>query len=179
MSFLTVTNIVGTFVADAVQMKMTGTNATVGGMTCLIKTSPVGDSVGDGIPDWWRALYFGGSGTTTNSLSCAACDADNSGLNNLAKYLAGINPTNPLSVFQIDSVGVVNNNTLLQFYANSNRTYSVLYRDSVQTGSWSILTNIPALPPGQDQEMTVQDPAVTNGVPQRFYRLVAPAVPVY
>ena len=31
------------------------------------------DSVGDGIPDWWRAQYFGGNGTTTNALSCATC----------------------------------------------------------------------------------------------------------
>jgi len=38
---------------------------------------------------------------------------------------------------------------------------------------------IPALPAGQAQEMTVQDPAVTNGVPSRIYRLVAPAKPLY
>ncbi len=33
------------------------------------------DSVGDGIPDLWRAQYFGGYGTTTNALSTATGDA--------------------------------------------------------------------------------------------------------
>ena len=48
------------------------------------------DSVGDGIPDWWRAQYFGGNGTTTNGQSCATCDADGTGQNNLFKYVAGL-----------------------------------------------------------------------------------------
>jgi hypothetical protein len=57
-----------------------------------------GDSVGDGIPDWWRALYFGGSGTTTNSLSCASCDPDGDAVSNLLEYLRGTDPTNSASV---------------------------------------------------------------------------------
>ncbi len=58
------------------------------------------DTVGDGIPDWWRQQYFGGSGATTNVPgSCATCDADGTGQNNLFKYLAGLDPTNPASVF--------------------------------------------------------------------------------
>ncbi len=47
------------------------------------------DSVGDGIPDQWRAQYFGGDGTTTNADSCAACTSANPrahGLTNLQVY---------------------------------------------------------------------------------------------
>jgi len=55
------------------------------------------DHVGDGIPDWWRRQYFGGAGTTTNSQSCAACDIEPDGLNNLQEYLAGTDPTNAAS----------------------------------------------------------------------------------
>ncbi len=47
------------------------------------------DSVGDGIPDAWRQAYFLGDGTTTNSQSCATCDPDHDGFNNLQEYLAG------------------------------------------------------------------------------------------
>lgn len=49
------------------------------------------DSVGDGIPDWWRVMYFGT--TSTNDQSCASCDADNSFWSNLADYENGVNPT--------------------------------------------------------------------------------------
>jgi outer membrane lipoprotein-sorting protein len=52
------------------------------------------DSVGDGIPDWWRRHYFGGSGTTTDSTSCASCDPDGDGSPNLQEYQQGTNPTN-------------------------------------------------------------------------------------
>ena len=47
------------------------------------------DSVGDGITDAWRAAYFGGDGTTTNSQSCATCDPDGDGMSNLQEYPRG------------------------------------------------------------------------------------------
>ena len=56
-----------------------------------------GDSVGDGIPDAWRRQFFGGTGTTTNSLSCAACDPDGDGVSNLDEYRRGTSPTNAQS----------------------------------------------------------------------------------
>jgi alpha-galactosidase len=61
-------------------------------------------STADGIPDRWRQYYFGGDGTTTNAQSCATCDTDGTGQNNLFKYMAGLNPTNPASVFSILAV---------------------------------------------------------------------------
>lgn len=56
-----------------------------------------GDSVGDGIPDWWRQWYFG-SATTTNGFSCASCDRDGDGVSNLLEYQRGTDPTNSASV---------------------------------------------------------------------------------
>jgi T5SS/PEP-CTERM-associated repeat protein len=50
------------------------------------------DTDGDGIPDWWRIKYFGGSGSTTNSRSCASCDPNSNGVVNLQEYLAGTDP---------------------------------------------------------------------------------------
>lgn len=55
------------------------------------------DSVGDGIPDGWRRQYFGGSGTTTDSVSCASGDADGDGMSTLQEYFADTDPTNGAS----------------------------------------------------------------------------------
>ncbi|MGO9611278.1 MAG: LamG-like jellyroll fold domain-containing protein [Verrucomicrobiia bacterium] len=59
------------------------------------------DTVGDGIPNWWRQQYFG-TGSSTNSNSCATCDFDGTGQNNLFKYLAGLDPTDPSSAFGLN-----------------------------------------------------------------------------
>ncbi|MGD0061121.1 MAG: LamG domain-containing protein [Verrucomicrobiia bacterium] len=62
------------------------------------------DSIGDGIPDWWRMKYFG-SGTTTNAYTCASCSFIGDGVSNLSKYLEGCDPTKPAVP---DSSGLVN-----------------------------------------------------------------------
>jgi hypothetical protein len=54
----------------------------------------------DGIPDAWQVQYFG----PNNPEGLAGADADGTGQNNLFKYLAGLNPTNPASILQITSV---------------------------------------------------------------------------
>ena len=59
------------------------------------------DSVGDGIPDWWRAEHFGGNGDTTNQDSCAACDPDQDHFPNLSEHSAGTKPMDPDSVLGI------------------------------------------------------------------------------
>ena len=52
----------------------------------------LGDTVGDGIPDWWRQFYFG-TDTVTNSESSVTSDPDTDGVNNLAEFLQGRDPT--------------------------------------------------------------------------------------
>ena len=63
--------------------------------------------MGDGIPDSWRAQFFGGTGTTTNNQSCALCDPDGDGQNNLAEFLSGTVPTNSASAFRITAISFV------------------------------------------------------------------------
>jgi len=58
------------------------------------------DSVGDGIPNSWRDLYYGNA-TTTNDDSCATCDSDDDGHNTYEEYLAGTDPTSAASVMKI------------------------------------------------------------------------------
>ena len=61
-------------------------------------------TVGDGIPDWWRALYFGGTGDTTNEDSCAACDPDQDHFPNNFEQGAGTLPMDPDSCLGIDEI---------------------------------------------------------------------------
>ena len=103
----------------------------------LVRTAlTTDDSVGDGIPNAWRAKYFGGSGTTTNALSCAACDADHDGVNNYAEYVADTNPTNALSYFKIQSV--TNSGSFKVFYQSSaSRKYSLYFTTNLTSGTWN------------------------------------------
>ncbi|NOU36570.1 MAG: hypothetical protein HOO88_07355 [Kiritimatiellaceae bacterium] len=59
------------------------------------------DSVGDGVSDAWRALYFGGDGTTTNGQSAASADPDGDGASNLKEYLDGTSPQDGQSALHI------------------------------------------------------------------------------
>jgi hypothetical protein len=68
------------------------------GRVIVYQGEPPGwDTVGDGITDFWRALYFGGDGSTTNSTSCASCDPDDDGFTNLDEWQIGTDPTDPNS----------------------------------------------------------------------------------
>ena len=66
----------------------------VAGETVTINQWGALDTVGDGIPNSWRMQYFGDP-TATSAATCATCDFDGTGQDNLFKYVAGLNPTNP------------------------------------------------------------------------------------
>jgi len=125
------------------------------------------DHVGDGIPDGWRRQYFGGSGTTTNAISCASCDADADGVSNYNEYIADTNPTNTLSHFKIQSV--TNLAGLKVFYqSSSSRKYSLCYTTNLTSGVWNSIssqTNIP----GSGGVDSLSDTA--PGDAHRFYRI--------
>jgi hypothetical protein len=65
----------------------------------VLDTNPdnFGIYANDGIPDGWQVQYFG----TNNPEGVAGADADGTGQNNLFKYLAGLDPTNPASILRI------------------------------------------------------------------------------
>ncbi len=71
------------------------------GYVAASATTPAG--VGDGIPGWWRLKYFGNGLTTNNNNSCATCDPDGDGQNNLVEFLDGLDPTNNSSHWLIQA----------------------------------------------------------------------------
>ena len=62
------------------------------------------DSDGDGIPDAWTQQYFGHPTGQAFDKSRAGDDADGTGMTNLQKYLAGLNPLDPNKVFRITAI---------------------------------------------------------------------------
>lgn len=94
------------------------------------------NTVGDGIPDLWRAGYFGGWGTTTNANSCATSDPDHDGANNYQEYIADTIPTNALSYFHLQSVSLLPN-VAVSFQSSSNRSYTLYSDTNLSIGTWS------------------------------------------
>jgi hypothetical protein len=131
------------------------------------------DSVGDGIPDWWRQAYFG-SATPSNSQDCAICDFDGTGQNNLFKYVAGLNPTNPASVFVLTVAPVAGQRTQKALTYNpiligSGQVYTVQFRTNLTGGAaYAALTATSALTTNGSQ-VTVNDLGATQT--QKFYRV--------
>ncbi len=125
------------------------------------------DSVGDGVSDWWRARNFGGTGVTTNSSSCAACDPDGDGASNYSEYVADTNPTNALSHFRIQSIS--NATSCAVFYQSSaSRKYTLYYGTNLSAGVWTNLSSQADIP-GSGGVDGLTDPSPPGA--QRFYRI--------
>jgi hypothetical protein len=92
------------------------------------------DTIGDGIPNWWRAEYFG-SGSTTNSSSCASCDPTGDGFSNLQEFQAGLDPTNADSTPLTQSPGPAQTN--LFFYDNLGRLAVLVGTNSTSAAFYS------------------------------------------
>lgn len=123
-------------------------------------------TVNDGVPDAWRAAYFGGTGMTTNSSSCATCDADGDGMNNQSEFYAGTNPTNAASVFKLTALNPAGSGNVASLSSVSGISYRVESRDDLATASWSLFANQLI---GIGGPMTISD---TNAIvlTKRFYR---------
>jgi hypothetical protein len=124
-------------------------------------------SVNDGIPNAWRAAYFGGAGTTTNNLSCATCDPDNDGANNLQEFLAGTDPTNAASVLKLHALLLNPSNNVAGFLSAPGTVYRVQSRDDLANGFWSIAADQVV---GTGTNMFIADPNLFFAA-KRFYRL--------
>jgi hypothetical protein len=109
--------------------------------------------------------YFG---STTNTAADPAADADGTGQNNCFKYVAGLNPTNPASLF-MRQVALASNLPSVNFGPlMSNRLYILQRSTNLLHGGWEPLATLTG-PPTNSNRMTLAD---TNPTPSaRFYRV--------
>lgn len=91
------------------------------------------DSDQDGLPDDWEQFYFSslGAGATNSS--------DGDGVSNLAKYIAGVDPTKPATDLQILSVNDSTNGVEIHFAFAPDRQYKILWSQDLQ--NWQTVAN--------------------------------------
>jgi hypothetical protein len=141
--------------------------ASPNGVLSAVATITLLDDVDhDGLPDLWEIAY----GLNPTNASDRYLDADGDGLTNAEEYLAGTDPANALSYLKIDQSTATANGVALEFVAVSNRTYTVLTRESAADSSpWK--TNRAFAPSPTNRVIRFNDP-VPDG--KRFYRLAIP-----
>jgi sugar lactone lactonase YvrE len=98
-----------------------------------------GSSWGDGIPDSWRLLWFG---TVSNALSAADADPDGDGASNWEEYVAGTNPLDATSVFQLLPGGsFAPSGFTLQWPSVVNKSYTIQSSSGLSPGNWTTLAS--------------------------------------
>jgi len=121
------------------------------------------DTDGNGLPDWWELQYFSHlTGTDPNA------DPDQDGMNNLAEWIAGTNPTNAASSLWLTLVSATNSSdTVVSWSSVAGKNYWLERSTNLLTGFNAIVsTNIAATAPTN----TLNDPVILPGS-ARFYRV--------
>jgi autotransporter-associated beta strand protein len=95
-------------------------------------------------PYWWMAQYG-----LTNFSTDAMADADEDGLVTWQEYVAGTDPTNPASAFQINGGSVTAQAVIIRWSSVSNRFYDVSRTTNLMEAFAAVTdaTNLPATPP--------------------------------
>jgi PKD repeat protein len=115
----------------------------------------------------WQLQYFG---CTSCSQAQPTTDADGTGQDNEFKFIAGLNPTNPASVFSFAVTQPANSPgpSLTFGPAFAGRTYTLQFETNLTSGTWQTLTNVAGSATNGSQ-VTITD---TNTAPAaKFYRI--------
>ncbi len=128
------------------------------------------DADGDGLPDVWELAYYfdphSGAGDDG-----ASGDPDGDGMTNGQEYLSGTDPRNASSYLKIEAISAASAATRIRFLAVAGKTYTLLYCDNIDGGTWEMLQEVPAQP--ATGEIEISGPGA-NTAATRFYRLATP-----
>ncbi|MBE0545916.1 MAG: hypothetical protein IH623_31695 [Verrucomicrobia bacterium] len=128
---------------------------------------PSTDTDGDGLPDFWEALYPSCLNPAIADPPTEDCDGD--GFTNLQEYIAGTDPTQANSALRLADITVNGNGATVTFTGIAGRQYGLDRQSPLGAGVWvRVATGMPEA----DGQVTLADP---NPPPSgnAFYRLVA------
>jgi len=143
---------------------------TAAGLTYTVNQLGAVSSFNDGVPDWWREVYFETAGST-NPQSCATCDATGTGQDNLFKYVAGLDPTNSTAIFNTlithvpSQPGQMN---LVYGPIAEGRTYTPLFSLNLTGSVWNVVSPISG-PVTNGNQSAITDLNATE--PAKFYHI--------
>ena len=139
-------------------------------MTALVATVAVipRDSDTNGLGDDWEIAYFGHIGVDPNA------DPDHDAMSNLQEYIAGTDPTNPLSVLKVQLLNARGGGALIRFSSMPDISYTLQYRTNLSQGTWLKLRDF-APQPGTNQVQYLDSAAGLPG--PRWYRIATPQQP--
>ncbi|MGO9116122.1 MAG: hypothetical protein ACLQPD_00750 [Desulfomonilaceae bacterium] len=127
----------------------------------------------NGVPRWWLGMY--GLTNQWQWDAMALGDQDGTGQNNLFKYLAGLNPTNPASVFKITSSVPTGTNFLVTWQTAGPRTNVVQATNGGPKGSYNTnfqdISGLIIINTTGDTTTNYTDPGGATNLPSRFYRI--------
>jgi predicted amidohydrolase len=157
------------------QYRLYITNAASPNWTAVSATfnlTVLADTDADKLPDAWETAC----GLCQTNANHSTADDDSDGLTNEQEYTASTDPTNALSYLKVNSLTLAEGGTAttLGFLAVSNKTYTVQYRDSLDSGEWSRLADVAAV--SSNRVVEISDLGAPT-VARRFYRLVTPRAP--
>jgi hypothetical protein len=95
------------------------------------------DFDGDGMTDYWEALYFG---SATNAMASVDTDMDLS--NNGDEFIAGTDPTNSASFFAITNASANPEGFVVQWEGVAGRVYAVNWANALSNNFQALATEI-------------------------------------
>ena len=124
------------------------------------------DSDGDGVPDEWE-IANGTNAQENDSNS----DPDGDTMTNLQEYIAGTNPLSEASKLSARVVVVNGTDVRIEFDAVLDKSYSLLFSETLLEGDWRKLTDFAPQTSNSVNYITLPPPM--QGA-QGFYRIVTP-----
>ncbi len=122
----------------------------------------LGDTDGNGLPDWWELKYFGVlTGTDPQA------DPDHDGASNLFEYLTGTNPTNAVSCFHITRLTPGAPNKIF-VYCTPGYFYTLQQANDLVSG-WTVVSNQTRISPAAEGVLEMDD---LFGGTSGFYRVL-------
>jgi hypothetical protein len=124
------------------------------------------DNDADGLPDGWELA---------RNVTDPNADPDGDGFTNLEEFRAGTDPRDEDDSLRLQAFpsNPGSPNVVIGFNARSNRTYSLLFRRSVDTGTWSNSANFGSQPTNR----FIRFPTVNFQTNAMFFRIATPRLP--